>query len=303
MPLTFPRAPQSVFSQQRHTQTQPSTAEHKVDEPQHIHDFFRFYPLEVDKPTHGTKPVAPLPHSRGNPTRPQQQMSQQRQMPQQQRQMPTRPQHTPQPPTQPVQNLQPTPELAAEQFRRVNKNLPDGVMYEPIDDDIMRLLKENGHIKNAPAQGTPQPIASAAPSVAPATPLAPMPASPSLSKITTTLESLAQDEHNAKIFYTNLSLSNLANACEVRLNQYVQILKSHFDRDFTPQDKELHTNIPFAEAITLAITEENKALVTLGGLLDQVEGTIVERLIERVINKKLIGHQLLMSHVVASSTQ
>ena len=44
------------------------------------------------------------------------------------------------------QSAPPSPQTAAEQFRRVNKSLPDGVMYEPLDDEIMQILKDSGKL-------------------------------------------------------------------------------------------------------------------------------------------------------------
>jgi hypothetical protein len=41
------------------------------------------------------------------------------------------------------------PERAAEQFRQMNKKLPDGVRYEPLDEQTLKLLRDNGHL---PAQ-------------------------------------------------------------------------------------------------------------------------------------------------------
>ena len=43
-----------------------------------------------------------------------------------------------------------SPENAAAQFRQINKNLPDGVHYEPLDEETLRLLREHGHL---PAPG------------------------------------------------------------------------------------------------------------------------------------------------------
>jgi hypothetical protein len=53
------------------------------------------------------------------------------------------------------QPQQHTPERAAEQFRRVNKSLPDGVRYEPLDEETVRLLRDNGHL---PEQPQSQPV-------------------------------------------------------------------------------------------------------------------------------------------------
>jgi len=213
----------------------------------------------------------------------------QQQQPQGSMQPPTHSQTAPQapPPT-------PSPENAAAHFRSINKGLPDGVMYEPLDDETMRLLKS---AKNPPAVS--QPATPTPPSLPTTQPTIP-------SKIADTLQRLAQNEHNAKTFYTEIahnasneaskkSLVQLAKDCETRLEKYTELIQSQFNTTFAPEDKEINTNLPFANAISLAIAEENKSLSTLTELLDQTEGTSLERQIERVINKKVVAHQLLLS--------
>ena len=314
-----------------------------------LHDFLRFYPLspEVERPPYGqkqnrTKQVAPLPVSR-NPL-----AAHARQLLQPRQNMPVQPpaarqaapanntQHHPppaMPPTAPpshlphqapaahsqsnMPNLQAaaaSPEMAAEQFRRINKSLPDGVMYEPLDEETMRLLKNNANIpKPAPVQQSPS---SNIPHSPPPHPLpkggsapSPAPATVEPEKISGILQSLAQDEYNAKIFYSGVStsapseeikkaLANLAKDCETRLQQYIHMLGSHFKHNFTPQEKEINTNLPFRSAMSLAVSEENKALATLGNLLDQVEETSLERQVQRIISKKILGHQLLLSYTI-----
>jgi len=211
------------------------------------------------------------------------------------------------------QTTPPTPENAAEQFRRINKNLPDGVMFEPLDEDIMRLLKENGHLEkkqSAPQNAAPQP-----PRQTTQQPAMPMPPSPATTppptniefeKITTTLQKLAQNEQNAHIFYSGIaknapadetkkSLTDMAGDCNARLTQYIQILQTHFNLTFVPAVKDINTAMPFEQAISLAILEENKALTTLGELLDHAEETSLERQIQRILSKKIVAHQLLLS--------
>jgi len=204
----------------------------------------------------------------------------------------------------PPQPVPPTPENAAEQFRRINKNLPDGVMYEPLDEETMRILKAVKPPTSA-VSSTPQ----VSPSQKESQPI-PSPAAPTIpSEIAKTIEQLTQNERNAQIFYAGIShdapndtiknsLTELAKDCEVRFKKYSEILKIHFNINFIPVTKEINTNLSFSNAISLAISEENKALATLGNLLDQVEGTSLERQVERIINKKIVGHQLLLSYTV-----
>jgi len=197
----------------------------------------------------------------------------------------------------------PSPENAAQHFRNINKNLPDGVMYEPLDDDIMRLLKDNGHIPNSPPKSPSPPPSST--TTQPPSPQIP-PTTIVSSEIAKTIENLAQNERNAQVFYTVIShispseetkksLSQLAEGSKSRTTQYIQILHTHFDSKFSPQEKEINTNLSFQDAISLAIAEENKALSTLCDLLDQAEGTSLERQIERIINKKVVAHQILLT--------
>ena len=201
----------------------------------------------------------------------------------------------------PQQNDEPTPENAADHFRRVNKSLPDGVMYEPLDKDILRLLKENAQAAAAPAPVAPPPQTTSEPSVSPPPAPSTIPA-----EIATILESLAQNERNAQIFYSHIaqtapeegqkkSLTVLAKGCEARLLNYTLMLNTSFSREFKPKETEINVKIAFTDAISLAITEENKALTTLSDLLDQVAETSLEKQILRLLNKKIIAQQTLLA--------
>jgi len=222
------------------------------------------------------------------------------------------------------QNMPVPPTVAAAEFRRVNKGLPDGVRYEPLDDQTMKLLQDNGHIPKPPANpAAPSPPAQnmSAPQMhqpppmipLPLTPMSPapqaLPAPPKTitllsEEIAHTLEDLSQDERNAHVFYSHFSenasndslkqaLDTLAKDSETRLKQYINLIATHFDRQYTPRETEINTNLSIAEAINLALTEENKALVTLGNLLDQAANTEAESSISRIISRKLIANQLL----------
>lgn len=120
------------------------------------------------------------------------------------------------------------------------------------------------------------------------------------------MESLAQDERNAHMFYSHFaentenesikkSLSAMAKDSEARLNQYLSLIAKHFNRAYTPKETKVNTSIPTVKAINLALTEENKSLITLSGLLDQLANTELEKIIQRIISKKIISHQLLIT--------
>ncbi|MCL2841382.1 MAG: hypothetical protein FWE05_11495 [Defluviitaleaceae bacterium] len=217
-------------------------------------------------------------------------------IPQPQQKPPVQPQPQPQNQPMPV-----PPEAAAAEFRRVNKALPDGVRYEPLDDETMRLLQDNGHIPKNPITTSSQP--------APVDKLPEKLENTSVifpESLCNILENLSQDERNAHIFYTHFAessehepikkaLATLAKDSEQRQNQYISLISTHFNHNHTPKEIKINTNIPIADAITLALTEENKSLVTLGNLLDQVVNTDLEQIIQRIINKKIIAHQILMT--------
>ena len=295
-----------------------------------IHDFLNFYPLEPErrqysKQTHGTSPVAPLPlHNRKKRVNPLAQFAnmQRNSMPQNQRPYssqapqpmlpPAKTQHTHPTLPQSPPPAPPTPANAAEHFRRINKTLPDGVMYEPLDDETMQILKS----AKAGAQAAPvTPAATQAQQLQMPQPtqpsqnaphILPPPTTTSFSEIAKTIQQLAQNERNAKIFYSGISenaptetikksLTKLAEDCEVRLQKHTQILKSDFDVSFTAEETGINTTLQFADAISLAITEENKSLTMLSSLLDKVEGTPLERQLERIISKKVVTHQMLLA--------
>ena len=387
MSSPFRRRPSPFAMQQnamKNRQKPDATKHIEKDKPD---DGFRLYPLtpgqnpKVNRQNRGARTVQPLPQSAHARPSPQAQGNNHRQMPQSgPRQMqpqmqngfnPTQQQspqgfhpmqaqspqgfHHGQPPQPPVATPPAAPippQKAADQFRRVNNGLPDGVRYEPLDEETMRLLRDNGHLPKQPATSQPpanqQPIQQSADSQPPTQPLSPPtstrtpmipPDSPNLATVnratqpqssqtananaTTSersnaqlfalsgaipmvLEGLAQDERNAQVFYSSLSeniestatrelLLSLSTDCAARLKQYTTLLTNHCNRIFTPLETEINTNLSFPEALTLALAEENKALLTLSNLLDQVSDTPAENAIQRIINKKIVGHQLLLS--------
>lgn len=322
MPLTLRRNPYPFgnhFAATHKKQQEPPTAEAEQND-----DGLKLYPLTPEQnpkinrhhgnPYRGTRPVQPLHQQHMQQMRPTQHMP-----PMQQpiHQMPPI-QHAnlpasapPTPPATPI-----SPENAADQFRRINKGLPDGVHYEPLDKDTLRLLKDNGHIPtNEPAtQPTtptlPTPQIPHAPSLTTATPQ-PLPATHEIAK---TIESLAQDERNAFVFYSNLArhaenketaetLTALSADCAARLKQYLAILTKHFSNSFKPLETEIDIKLDFDKAVSLALSEENKALINLGHLQDKIADTPIETPLQRVVNKKIIAHQLLCSLLCAKPIQ
>ena len=173
MPLVFPPAPATFFNRMR--EPQQMTKNLNEENPG-----LRHYPLNQGRSDkmqgRGAVPVEPL--TRSSPMKmphkiaPMQHMFQTPNTPQKTPPMgkpaPTRPMPTQMPaparpmptqmpaPTRPMPMQMPsmqqvpkmpqpqemTPQKAAEQFRRMNKGLPDGVRYEPLDDETMRILQQ-----------------------------------------------------------------------------------------------------------------------------------------------------------------
>jgi len=309
---------------ERHSQKQPGSAK-----PVSPLTPSRANPLPSNRPTNPLppqqrqNPLQQFTNPRQQPPHPPMQHMPSGQMPHHTPQHPFQQPHIPsaifpnqtqqQHPTPPPQNRQqaqvqaqasapPTPQNAAEQFRRMNKNLPDGVKYEPLDDETMRILK----MAQLSAQGAPN-TPQSAPQIKEVPPSPSIPVIPP--EIAKSIETLTQDEYNAQVFYTGISqnvsneatkksLTELAKDCEARHKKYTQMLKMHFDIEFTPAEKEINTSLPFSNAISLALSEESKTLSTLCSLLGQVEGTPMERQIERTIIKKILGQQVLFSFYI-----
>jgi len=197
-----------------------------------------------------------------------------------------------------------SPQNAAEQFRRVNKTLPDGVHYEPLDEETMKILRGK-----LPAQSKEQPqiFGTQTPMIPLQQPLQnPMqPSEPSASKPLPTeasgvLEALAQNERNAYVFYSHFAANEelfaiLAKDSKKRLEQYTTLLSKFFKRIFVAQETDINKELSISEAVALAISEENKGLITLVNLSELFADTEAENQILRVVNQKLIGQCLLMS--------
>ena len=120
----------------------------------------------------------------------------------------------------------------------------------------------------------------------------------------TIIEELIQDKRNAQIFYTHLAkaasepviesvLSDIANDCADHGRQFTQILANQFGRNFTPIEAEINTGLRFADAISLALMEENRSLRILTGLLEGIDNAGSEKIIQRIINKKIVNYNQL----------
>jgi len=128
-----------------------------------------------------------------------------------------------------------------------------------------------------------------------------MPDTQAIAKI---IEGLVQDERNAQIFYGHLSkiapaghiataLSDIANDNISHTHKFTQLLTKQFGNNFTPAEAEINTGLELKDALALALGEENKTLRVLAGLLEDVANTESEKVIQRVINKKIVNyHQL-----------
>lgn len=246
-------------------------------------------------------------------------------------QIPQMPHFAPPPHSQPIRNSQSShdeipPAKAAEQFRRMNNSLPDGVRYEPLDEETMRILKQRSEAKNPQAQieqnetrpPSPQAFGARAPMAPAQTPVPPpVPQSAPLpAKASEILKRLAQDERNAFVFYSHFSkaadsentnseketaakkkepFATLAENSKTRMEQFTTIIAQNFDENFVAQETEINTEIDTAAAITLALTEESKGLDTLGNLLELAEDTSEEKMLARALNQKMSGHRLLLA--------
>jgi len=162
------------------------------------------------------------------------------------------------------------PITPAEHFQQVNRNLPDGVRFEPLDEETKAALRSLGMDKPAP-EPAPEPVTVSSPESAPA------PALVSENDIPL-LERLIQDEKNASVYYQYLSeiapsddlaiaLKDIANNCEVRYQQYKQILQTRHGRAFEAVDKPVNTTIAFNPGIEMALLEEHKILEAMSELI------------------------------------
>lgn len=133
MPLNIPPPPTAFFNRGRGAHEGRENKKNVGEG-----DFgLRYYPLGIGQGQRGVVPVEPLTAGRGQrppmiPPSPSVQKP------------PMIPVQKPPmiPPQNPAQQTQAaSPAAAAEQFTRVNSNLPDGVRYEPLDEETMKILR------------------------------------------------------------------------------------------------------------------------------------------------------------------
>ncbi|MCL2197851.1 MAG: hypothetical protein FWB80_02905 [Defluviitaleaceae bacterium] len=229
MPLVFPPAPNAFFNRAKEQQT---VVEHKEEAG------FRYYPLACDAgpgrggvtveplqppvPPHRIAPLQHLIKPRAQTMSPMAQMQPMIPPPPMTSHPMMQQMKTPMIPPMPQQmfpQMPPqatSPQKAAEQFHQMNKNLPDGVKYEPLDDEIMKILREKSpHFKDL----------AAPPSQSPAQPALPLP--PEAVEI---LKGMAQCEKSMYAFFKNFpdnaELAALAEASEKRLERLDTIINS-----------------------------------------------------------------------------
>jgi len=297
------RPPNPFLAQQRKSMLPNIVRENK---PAADDNLMRFYPLESTanrgSNSHGrAMPVNPLQHA---PRQPAQPRSPAHTQPSFSMPTPMIPRNN-QTQTVPPPNAQPhPPDLAAQEFRRVNRGLPDGVRYEPLDEDTMRLLRENGHISDAlpaPKQAT-MPITAQNPVPAPTTAQAP---SSEMQKSIEIIQSLIQDERNAHIFYSHLAtsaniewttkaLEQIAEDCNRNTRQLSELLSAHMNSSFTPEEAEINTGLELETALNLALSEESKTLRTLIELADNINIREAEKIIQVMINFKIANYNQLL---------
>ncbi|MCL2527451.1 MAG: hypothetical protein FWE42_03450 [Defluviitaleaceae bacterium] len=307
MPLLIPNRPPNPFFNQQRRRTLPVITNQENEQPMPDDDSLRLFPLEspIGKTGRKATPVGPLHHQprpkppqmtgHGNPGFSMAPPVMPR---------PGAAQATGPAPASPQQS---SPEQAAQQFRRVNQTLPDGVRYEPLDDDTMRLLRDNGHL---PAEPAPAP----APVITPPPAIPPVAAPPHIVEeppkthtkddgLVKTIEGLIQDERNAHVFYSSLAasvtivsissaLTDIARDCQHHTQQLTQLLANHYGSSFVPEEAAINTGMELQRALTLALVEENKSLRVLTEL--SVNNTESEKVIQRIINKKIVNYNQLI---------
>jgi hypothetical protein len=240
MPFNFPPAPTAYFSRMKESQSEPKKRGAVPVEPLTLgYNPTRTQPMIPQKPPHRQPPMAHMLQQMNIPMPPI--------IPPQK--IPQTPPMIPQP-----QASEQNPASAAEQFQRVNKNLPDGVRYEPLDDETLKILREKK---------------PSAPSIEPEkTP----------DETIEILKNLAQYEHNNFIFYKNSENETFA-PLEKISQEIFEIYASLLPPDFAPQQPE-------------EIPDVSKGLTELEKLLEAVENTPHEKTIQRALRKKIISRLL-----------
>jgi len=227
------------------------------------------------------------------------------------------PMHTHAPPPAPLGR-----EQAAEQFTRINKGLPDGVHYEPLDEQTLKILRDNGHLPplsgDTPVQEKMESHHNPSADITPAQMQPAATISRSVPEIeprnddepAKKLKQLIQDSHNARNFYTQLAqsitnngmhedalnvFSSMAHDCSEQIKLYSDITRVRFGINFIPADVDIKTNLPLEQALKLATKEENKMIQTLASILHEANDITIERELQYILNKKTVGfHRLLL---------
>jgi len=176
-----------------------------------------------------------------------------------------------------------TPQSSAERFRQANRGLPDGVRFEPIDDETKAALEKLG---KAPAAETEEPQIET-----------------QNDECIPLLERLIQDERNASLFYAYLSgiapseehkhaIQEISRECENRSRQYNQILQSRHNRSFDAKEPQINMTMSFSQGVQVAITEERKILEAMAALIESLEDA---QTVQNMLNKRLIKLSFLQS--------
>ncbi|MCL2240120.1 MAG: hypothetical protein FWC07_09250, partial [Defluviitaleaceae bacterium] len=163
---------------------------------------------------------------------------------------------------------------------------------------------------------SPQPHAPSIPAPPSAQPQSPPPALSSPPRIPTDippdippeslkmLEGLLQDARNAHVFYAHVAtvaphtgasefFIAFSQQCNTQIECYHGMLEKYFNHSFTPSETEINTNLPYENALALALVEENKGINKLADLLCGFAHPEAERALQRVINKKMAGYNQL----------
>ena len=207
----------------------------------------------------------------------------------------------------------PAPEDAAQRFRQVNRGLPDGVRFEPLDDETKAALERLGKIQEEAVEEEVREEVREAKAIAP--PRAPVPqpvptppvlVSQESTKSAEVLERLIQDERNASIYYQGLSgiapaedmqasLQAIAKDCEAWRGQYQQILQKLHEKTFEPKNTTINVTVQFDRGVEMAASEERKILESMAELIDHLEDRDSAKVMQNLINKRMIRLSWLQS--------
>jgi hypothetical protein len=177
-----------------------------------------------------------------------------------------------------------------EQFQRLNQDLPDGVRFEPLDERTRQIMRDAGQLPPPVPQPAGYPSAGHSAAVSP--------------PVVQVLEDLIQDESNAYIFYSHLSglaqrddftsiIGNMAENCQQYAHLYQGLLNRLYAQSFEPEEAAVNTQVNFDTGLALAVQEENKSLRALADLQELLNDTESVRTVQNIINKKIIGHNML----------